>query len=134
MPRPPQIARRSLRIYRDSDGGGPVVRADAGRDAEAGGGIDAHGERGLVRARVVTDHLLQIERAAPFGRERETDEPARMHRHEVDQIRRDPLRRAHQVALVLAILVIGHDNEAAVTDVLDRPLDGSKQHLSLRAP
>ena len=44
--------------------------------------------------------------------ERETDHPLRL-QHEVDQRGRHELRSADQIALVLAILVIGDDDELA---------------------
>jgi hypothetical protein len=47
-----------------------------------------------------------------------------MRRHEVDRLRRDVLGRDRQVALVLAVGSVDHDDEPAGADVLDRLLDG----------
>ena len=44
--------------------------------------------------------------------------------HEVDELGRDELGGAHQVALVLAILIVRDDDDLAVAQVLDRLLDG----------
>ena len=47
--------------------------------------------------------------------------------HEVDRVRRDELRGDRQVALVLAVLVVDDDDEAAGADLLDRLLDGGER-------
>ena len=44
---------------------------------------------------------------------------------------RDQLGRADEVALVLAVLVVGHDDDLAVAQVLDRLLDGAECHACL---
>ena len=52
-----------------------------------------------------------------------------MRDHEVDRIRRRELGRDREVALVLAILVVDDDDEAALADLLDRLLDGREGAL-----
>src|SRR5262249_23933488 len=54
---------------------------------------------------------------------READEAARMGRHEVDEIGCDELGGEHEVALVLAILVVDQDHHAAGADLVQRALD-----------
>src|SRR5437870_13155428 len=49
--------------------------------------------------------------------------------HEVDRLRRDFLRGHHEVALVLPVGVVDHDDDEAVTDVLDGLLDGGEPLL-----
>jgi len=49
-----------------------------------------------------------------------------MRGHEVDRFRRDHLGRDGQVAFVLAVLVIDHDDHAAGSQFADRGLYGSK--------
>ena len=50
-------------------------------------------------------------------------EAARVRGHEVDRVRRDVLGRHHEVALVLAILVVDDDDHPAGGDLLKRLLD-----------
>ena len=56
---------------------------------------------------------------ALFG-EREADEAAPVAGHEVDGLGRDVLGGQREVALVLAVLVVDHDDHAAGADLLDR--------------
>ena len=53
--------------------------------------------------------------------QREADQPAPVQGHEIDHLGRRELGRADEVALVLAVLVVGHDDDLAVAQVLDRP-------------
>ena len=55
-----------------------------------------------------------------------------MRRHEVDRLGRDELRGDREVALVLAILVVDDDDEAARADLLDRLLDGREDGVRVR--
>jgi hypothetical protein len=51
-----------------------------------------------------------------------------MQGHEVDHLGRDQLRRADEVALVLAVLVIRDDDELAVLQVFDGLGDSPEGH------
>ena len=53
-------------------------------------------------------------------REREADQAARALRHEVDDLGRDQLGRADEIAFVLAIFVVGNNEHLTVADRLDR--------------
>ena len=105
---------------------GPVAGGDPRRDAEAALGVDAHRERGGQLFAVPVGHLGQAELVAPLAGEREADETPPVQRHEVDRLGRDQLRRADEVALVLAVLVVGHDDDLAVAQVLNSLLDGAE--------
>ena len=107
-----------------------VVRRDAGRDALAR--LDRDGERGAERRLVLVGHLAQPELVAALLGQAEADEPARVRDHEVDGLGRRELGRDRQVALVLAVLVVDDDDEAAGADVLDRLLDGGERALGAR--
>src|SRR5262249_27399015 len=50
---------------------------------------------------------------------READQAARVRRHEVDVLGRDELGREHEVALVLAILVVDQDHHLAGADLVE---------------
>ena len=116
------------RIDGHVDRGGAVARRDAGADAEAPLGINAHREGGGLLFGVPVGHLRQAELIAPLAGERKADQPAPMQGHEVDGLGRDELRRANQVALVLAVLVIGDDDQLAVLEIVNRLLDGPENH------
>ena len=103
-----------------------IVRArsaarDAGRDAVAR--LDRDRERGLERRLVLGRHQVEAELVAALGRQREADQPARLLGHEVDRLGRRELGGEHEVALVLAVLVVADDDHLAGADVLERLLD-----------
>ena len=56
----------------------------------------------------------------------QADEASAVERHEVDHLGRDQLGRADKIALVLTVLVIGHDDDFPVAQVLDRLFDGAE--------
>ena len=68
-------------------------------------------------------HLAQAELVAALLGERQADQPARVHRHEVDRLGRGELCGDRQVALVLAVGRVHDDDELALADVVDRVLD-----------
>ena len=117
-------------VDRDLDRAGAVVRRDAGRHALAR--LDGDGERGAERRLVLVGHLPQAELVAALLGEAEADEAARVRGHEVDRLGRRELRRDREVALVLAVLVVDDDDEAAGADVLDRLLDRRERALGAR--
>ena len=116
-----KIARRRARIDRDLYRARPICRRDARGDAVAG--LDRDRERGLERRLVLGRHQVQAQRVAALGRQRQADQPAPLLGHEVDRLGRGELRREREVALVLAVLVVAHDDHAAGADVLQRRLD-----------
>ena len=125
-----QIARHRGRIDGDADRRRAVLRADAGRHAEARRRVDAHRVRGAILVGVALGHRREAELVDALAGEREADHAAGALDHEVDQLGRHELRRADQVALVLAILVVGDDDELARGDVGDRLFDGGEWHGS----
>ena len=105
---------------------GAVARRDAGGDPEAPLCVDAHREGGGQLLGVALGHLRKAQLVAPLAGEREADEPAPVQGHEVDHLGRGELGRTDEVALVLAVLVVGHDDDLAVPQVVDRLLDGAE--------
>src|SRR5947208_16063622 len=65
------------RIHGHPDGGGAVRRRDAGGDVETSGGVDRHGEGGLVRLGVVLGHLGQAQGLTALWQEMLADQPTR---------------------------------------------------------
>ncbi len=109
------------RVDRGPDGRGAVGRRDAGRDLAAG--LDRDGEGGREGRGVLLDHQGQAQRVAALGGHRQADQPAAARGHEVDRFRSDPLGGDRQVPLVLALLVVDDDHEAAGLEGADRLLD-----------
>ncbi len=104
-------------------------RGYAGGDPEAPVGVDHDGEGGAVFLGVPVHLLRDAEFVTPLRRERETDEATPVHRHEVDQFRRDQFRRADQVPFVLAVLVVSHDDQTTIAEVLDRLFHRAECHV-----
>src|SRR4029078_712061 len=89
-------------------------------------GLDRDGE-GSPEARLVPlRHLGQPELLAALAGQAEADQAARVGRHEVDRARGRELRRADEVALVLALGIVDDEHHLTLADVLDRLLDRRK--------
>ena len=86
--------------------------------------FNGHGERGLVARLVRGRHQWQTQAVQRLSRHGQADQPAPMGRHEVDHIGRGHLRRDHEVAFVLAILVIDKNEHAHVARLVDDLGDG----------
>ena len=67
-----------------------------------------------------------------LARQRHADEATRLAQHEIDHRRSDLLRRADEIALVLAVLVIGNHDELARAQIGDCLLNRSNWHESPR--
>jgi hypothetical protein len=102
---------------RDLDGERAVVRRDAGGDAF--GGLDGDGEVGAVARAVVLHHRPQAEPAGMRFGDRHADQAAAVLGEEVDLVGGDEFRREHEIALVLAILVVDQDHDPAGADLGD---------------
>ena len=112
----PRVAR-----HRDPDRLGPLARRDAGGDPAPA--VDADRERGVPRRSVVRRHHRQAQLRDALLGQRQADEAPPLARHEVDRLGRHQVGGHHQVALVLAILVVDEDQHAAGADRLDRARD-----------
>ena len=100
-------------------GGNPRRDVVLGVDRDAKGGAELRG--------VVGHRQRQLEFVQARAGHRQADLPAAVLRHEIDDLRGDLLRRDRQVALVLAVLIVDHDDHAAVPDRLDGVLDGGER-------
>ena len=120
----------------DVNRGGAVAGGDAGGDAEAALRVDADREGGGQLLGVPLGHLGQAELVAALAGERQADQAPAVQGHEVDHLGRDQLGRADEIALVLAVLVVGDDDDLAVAQVVDRLLDGAEgaSCIPLREP
>ena len=102
--------------------------ADTGSDTEALVGIDADRERSPIFVGVDFTLGSELELVGTLIRQRKADPAPRLPDHEIDHLGRDELRRANEVALVLAILIVSDDDELAGFDVADCLFDCSKLH------
>jgi hypothetical protein len=117
-----EIVGLGLRRDGDADGVRALACRDAGTDAVSG--VDAHRERRTVRRAVVMRHHRQAQGLdAPLG-QGQADEAAPLAGHEIDGLGRRQIRGHGQVALVLTILVVDHDDQLAGADVGDGLGDG----------
>ena len=76
-----------------------------------------------MEGRVVAHHLRNVKLVEPRARQRHADQSAGVLAHEVDRIGRDHRRRHHDVAFVLAVLVVEDDDHLPGPNVRDRALD-----------
>ena len=67
--------------------------------------------------------------SALLGGDGQADESPAVGCHEVDGLRRDELGRHGQVALVLPVLIVHHDDHPAALDLLESLLDGRESFL-----
>ena len=101
-----------------------VVGPLGGRDARARGAvIDRHGEVRAERGRVRFDHRRQLEPLADVGQDRHAELAAAVRDHEVDDLGRDLLGRADEIAFVLAVLGVDDDDDSAFADGVDGIFD-----------
>jgi hypothetical protein len=121
MARRRDIGRALGRVDGNRDRMRAVMRRYAGRHALAR--LDRQGKGGLVPAGILGAHQRQAQRVDPLARQRQADQPAAVHRHEIHRLRGGHLRRDHQIALVLAVLVIDKDEHAPVARILNDLLD-----------
>ena len=94
-------------------------RAVGGRDArrDARGEVDRDRERGALPLSVVADHQRQVELVEPLAWESAAQmTPEVCSRKNASDSRRDRVGGHDEVALVLAVLVVGDDDHLAATD------------------
>src|SRR5258705_10207008 len=84
-----------------------------------------------MRLGVLLGHRRQPQRLTTLGHERQANEPAPMRGHEIDHLGGDGVGRADQVTLVLAVLVIRHDDELPRADIRDGLFYRSERHSCL---
>ena len=118
-----QVRRHRGRIDERANRRRAILRADTGGDPEPRRRIHAHRVRRAVLVEVALGHGRQVELIDPFSRQRDADHPARIPEHEVHDRRRDELRGADEVSFVLAILIVGDDDELSRRDVGDGLFD-----------
>ena len=116
-----QVGRPRVGRDRDLDRVAAVGGGDAGGDALAR--VDRRGVGGAVPRAALVGDQPQPELVGPRLGQAEADLPAGVGHHEVERLGRRELSRDGEVALVLAVGIVDHDDEAALADLLDRLLD-----------
>ena len=124
--RPDKIGPAGIAIRQIADRRGAVVGRDAGRRAVAV--IDRDGKGGAVDRVVVGDHRRQMEAPGDLAGQRRTDDAAGMADDERHLLRRRVDRGEDQITLVLAVVVIGDDDDLAGGERVDRLADTGLGH------
>ena len=106
---------------------GAVGGRDAGGDALAG--LDGLSKGGAEARGVLLRHGEEAQVVGALLGEGEADEAAAVAGHEVDGFGSDVLGGQGQVALVLAVLVVDHDDHAARANFVERAGDVGKGRL-----
>ena len=119
-----QVGRTALCSGQHADCLGTVPRTDPG--SHTFGGIDRHREIGPVQFAVVRHHALQTELPRTRHGKRDANETTAVFGHEIDRLGRHFARGHDQIALVLALGIIGHNDHLAGAHVLQDGLDGIK--------
>ena len=104
-----------------------VGRTDAGGHAVCG--IDADRVRRRTGVLIGLDHGRQIQRIGEVGGHRCADEAGRPAHRPRDPLGGGELGREDDIALVLAVLVVGDDDGATGSQRLEGFFDGGKAHL-----
>ncbi len=130
MSGPQKVSRPRLRIEQLLDRRRAIVRRDAGRRHAAR--LNRDGKGRFVHGRVFSHHLRNVKLVEAGADHRHTNQAAGAFTHEVNGVGRDHLGRHHQVALVLAVLIIEHHHHLAGPNIDDRIGDGIEGALPLR--
>lgn len=123
MARAVEVLRAGRGVGERAEGGGTVRGGDA-----CGGAVlevDRHGEGGIhgLLIALVGDHEREVEAGEVIGGHTHTDEAARVTDEEGHLLLRDGLGGYDEVALVLSVFVVKHDQKLPGTHVGQRVLD-----------
>ena len=116
------VVRFGLGTAGDAHGVSAIGGADAGRHPFAR--LDRHGEGRAERGATAAGraHQRQIQALDLLVRQRQANQAAAMHCHEVDRGRRHAFGGHAQIAFVFPILVVDQDHQLAGGNVFDRGL------------
>jgi hypothetical protein len=114
MAGPHEISRSHVAVGERAYGIGAVLRGDAGGEAVAN--VDRDGEGGAERRIVARHHRVEMQAARLVPGKRRADDARRVADDERHLLGRAQRRRDKQVALALAVVVIGHDDELAASE------------------
>jgi hypothetical protein len=106
---------------------GAIRGADAGRDSFTCFDRDREGRPERRPAAAGRGHQRELQSFHLLGGQREADQTATVHGHEVDRRRGDSIGGHAQIAFILAILVIHEDHQLACANVVDRTLHAAQR-------
>ena len=109
--RPGEVVGAGIRVGERPAAGGALVRRDAG--AAVGLVVDRHREGGGMGGIIVGDHRIEPQPPRILGRDRRADDAGGVADDERHLLRGAERGRDDQIALALAVVVIGHDDELA---------------------
>ena len=128
VPGPHEVVGTDRGIDQHLDGARAVLGADPGADPVPGMPVDAHRERRAADARVGRHLCVQVEPVARGRVEADAEVAAAHAGEEVHQLRRDELGRHHEVALVLAVLVVDEHDDLAGAQVVEDLGNRAERH------
>ena len=117
------------RVDRGQDSRCAVSSGYSGRDAFPG--FDGDGKRRPQKRCIIRDLHGEVQFVAAFFRQRHTDQPTRVGRHEVYDFRRNFFSRTDEVALVFAVFVVNDNNHAPVANIGGGVFNRGKRHQDL---
>ena len=86
--------------------------------------FNRHGERGGMARHVLLRLMRQFQFFDTLAGQRQADQSAPVHGHEVDGFRRRHLSGDHQIAFIFAVFVVDQHEHAAVAGFFDNGFDG----------
>lgn len=95
---------------------GPILSRNARTNSVFGASINADCEGGLVAVSVAIHHQWQIEGIQALTLHRQADQAPGLSGHEIDLLGGCKLGRTDQVAFVLAIFIVHHDDRLAIAN------------------
>ena len=119
VPRPDEVVGAEVRVDGHADGAGPLLGRDAGREAVARVPVDGDGERRAAHGGVDRGLIVELQPVAVALGQRDAEVAHGVLEHEGDGFGRDELRRHDQIALVLAVLIVGEDHHLPIAQVLE---------------
>ncbi len=126
-----QVFRPGAGIHKGLDGLSPVLSGDA-RRAAMPEQVDRHGKGGLVKGRIMMNHLFQPQFVASFIDQRGADQSPSVFAHEIDQFGGHITGSGDKITLIFTVFVIDHDDQLALPDIFNCTFYGSQNANSFR--
>ena len=125
---PHEVFGSGVGVHQDLNRAGAIRGRDASGDA--GASFDTDSESSAKGSSVLANHGVEAEQVESNAIHGHADQSAGASGHEVDRVGGDELSGQGEIALVLAVFVIGDDQHLAVTERLDCLFDGAEGRLT----
>ena len=116
-----EVGRAAVVVGQRTHGVAALLGRDAGGKAMAH--VHRYGEGGAERSVVLRHHRIEMQAARQFGAERRADDARRVADDERHLFRRAERGGDEQIALVLAVVVVGDGHDLAFGEGFDRRFD-----------